>query len=96
MAEPIGNELPDDESCGSCNNFKRCGSLFGCRFTSVVCDWIPSRFAKKPEAQPNLDPLAIAAAELVRCILDDTDEFDIFSNWDAIKDLTVKLKGILP
>jgi hypothetical protein len=36
--------------CGDCAHFPRCQRLIQCKEDSVLCDWIPSRFQEKTNA----------------------------------------------
>jgi hypothetical protein len=45
--------LPRGQACQDCRHWRRCKALIqGLAGTETSCDWAPSRFAPKPEAQP--------------------------------------------
>jgi hypothetical protein len=45
-------ELPDGKTCGDCQHMTRCSWLFQQPPGATACDWNPSRFRERQEAEP--------------------------------------------
>lgn len=56
IPDDFGMRLPEAFTCSDCKFFDYCHKLFGCKQSSAVCDWAPSRFqlseTKHVEAKP--------------------------------------------
>ena len=51
MAEP-DMQLPPGKTCGDCRRWPRCKAFISSlRETNTTCDWSPSAFIQKPEAE---------------------------------------------
>lgn len=46
-----GMNLPESKTCGDCVHCRRCTLMFGHIPADEVCDWYPSRFTEKAQAQ---------------------------------------------
>lgn len=43
-------DLPEGKTCGDCLHIARCQGIYGRIPEDQVCDWAPSRFQTRPEA----------------------------------------------
>jgi len=48
--KPMPEKKQNNQKCGDCAHFERCQALFQCQIEAVECDWIPSRFQEKTNA----------------------------------------------
>lgn len=53
--DPDKMKLQPGVTCGDCFHIYRCKSIFGHVETDTYCDWSPSRFAPKKQAEPGHD-----------------------------------------
>ena len=48
-------KLPKGKTAESCEHFKRCSSMFGCKPHYTTCDFAPSRYVEKTPTSDNSD-----------------------------------------